>query len=219
MRASWAVGPELTHSAGGFQRNFVSWPRATSSTLIRTSVLRCLLHTWRPVYLRLHTMTRTALCSRRSSCGAGCGACGTRKGENPVRGEPLSDREASATGQVLGKDPGDDRRRTNFFIVSQERETKLRLTRTTWESVERLQAYGLIRRTDFSGRDSFTGRIASFRDKWHAGEVTTPRYALYRNGAGRPALRAMRHALLNPIVPAQPDPLGSGLAAAAVARS
>jgi hypothetical protein len=104
--------------------------------------------------------------------------------------------------------------RANFFIVGQERETKLRLTRTTWDSVERLQAYGLIRRTDVSGRDPATGQIESFRDKWQAGEVTTPRYAFYRDGVKRPALQAMRHALLNPVVPPSPDPMNVAVAAA-----
>ncbi|MEU0081982.1 hypothetical protein ABZY58_29120 [Micromonospora tulbaghiae] len=105
--------------------------------------------------------------------------------------------------------------RTNFFIVSQERETRLRLTRTTWDSIERLQAYGLIRRNDFSGRDPVTGHIESFRDKWQAGEVASPRYAFYRDGVKRPALRAMRNALLNPVVPVPPDPLNVVLTAPA----
>lgn len=97
--------------------------------------------------------------------------------------------------------------RANFFIVSQERETILRLTRTTWDSIERLQAYGLIERTDFSGRDPVTGQIESFRDKWQAGEVTSPKYAFLRDGVKRPAIEAMRQALLNPVSPVRPDPL------------
>lgn len=105
--------------------------------------------------------------------------------------------------------------RKSFFIVSQERETRLRLTRTTWDSVERLQAYGLIQRNDSSGRDPVTGRIESFRDKWQAGEVASPRYAFYRNGVRRPALQTMRRALLNPVVRVPPDPLDGVLAARA----
>ena len=95
----------------------------------------------------------------------------------------------------------------NFFILSQERESNLRLTRTTWNSIERLQAYGLIRRNDFSGRDPFTGTIESFRDKWQAGEVTTPKYAFTLDGVQRPALPVMRDTLLNPVAPIRPDPM------------
>ncbi|MEU5961969.1 hypothetical protein ABZ777_12270 [Micromonospora parva] len=62
--------------------------------------------------------------------------------------------------------------RNSFFIVSREREANLRLTRTAWNSIGRLQAFGLIQRTDYTGRDPYSGTIESFRDKWQAGEVT-----------------------------------------------
>lgn len=86
-------------------------------------------------------------------------------------------------------------------------ESNLQLTCSTWDSVERLQAYGLIRRTDFPGRDPFTGTIESFRDKWLAGEVATPTYAFTLDGVQPPALPVMRHALLNPVAPVRPDPM------------
>lgn len=97
--------------------------------------------------------------------------------------------------------------RAGFWVVSAERETKLRLTRTTWDSIEHLQAYGLIRRTDSPSRDPITGTIESFRDKWQAGEVAPARYAFTLDGVQRPALDVVRQALLNPVTPVRPDPL------------
>jgi hypothetical protein len=97
--------------------------------------------------------------------------------------------------------------RDSFSIVSSERETHLRLTRTTWDSIERLQAFGLIQRTDYGGRDPYTGTIESYRDKWQAGEVTSARYAFTDDGVQRRALPAVRDALLNPVAPVRPDPL------------
>jgi hypothetical protein len=97
--------------------------------------------------------------------------------------------------------------RADFWVVSAERETKLRLTRTTWDSIEHLQAYGLIRRTDSPSRDPITGTIESFRDRWQAGEVAPARYAFTLDGVQRPALDVVRQALLNPVSPVRPDPL------------
>lgn len=95
--------------------------------------------------------------------------------------------------------------RDDFFIVSRAREANLRLTRTTWNSVERLQAFGLIRRTDYSGRDPASGRIESFRDKWQAGEVTPARYAFVPGAVHRPALPTVRNALVGPVASVRPD--------------
>ncbi|MEU7906345.1 hypothetical protein [Actinoplanes sp. NPDC049118] len=105
--------------------------------------------------------------------------------------------------------------RDSFVLLGQHREAKLRLTRTTWDSVERLQAYGLIQRTDDPARDPVTGTVQSYRDKWQAGEVASPTYAFAPEGIRRPALAAMRHALLNPVAPVRPNPLDVLLAAPA----
>ncbi|MFK3982394.1 hypothetical protein ACI2K4_18690 [Micromonospora sp. NPDC050397] len=97
----------------------------------------------------------------------------------------------------------------SFFIVSRERETNLRLTRTTWNSIERLQAFGLIQRTDHPGRDPYSGTIESFRDKWQAGEVIPARYAFVNDGVQQRALPTVRDALTNPVAPVRPDPLNA----------
>lgn len=97
--------------------------------------------------------------------------------------------------------------RASFWVVSAERETRLRLTRTTSDSIEHLQAYGLIERTDFPGRDPVTGTIESFRDRWQAGEVVPARYAFTPDGVQRPALDVVRRCLLNPVAPVRHDPL------------
>ncbi|MFF5293059.1 hypothetical protein [Paractinoplanes globisporus] len=112
--------------------------------------------------------------------------------------------------------------RASFVIVSQERETRLRLKRPTWDSVERLQAYGLIRRTDDTHRNPVTGTIESFRDRWQAGEVATPHYAFTLDGVQRPALAVVRLALENPVAPAWGEMLELdvlGPATAAVPRA
>lgn len=85
----------------------------------------------------------------------------------------------------------------DFFITSRRRVAELRLTRSTWNCIEPLRAYGLITRTDDEGRDPRNGRIASFRDRWQAGEVSSPRYTFTREGVHRPALPTMRAALLD----------------------
>jgi hypothetical protein len=49
MIGSWTICSEKIHLSRVFQRILVSWPSPTSSTSMRTSSLRCLFQTCRPV--------------------------------------------------------------------------------------------------------------------------------------------------------------------------
>ena len=95
----------------------------------------------------------------------------------------------------------------SFAVVSRTRKAHLQLTRTTWDSVERLQAFGLIQRTDSAGRNPVTGTVENFSTKWQAGKVEPTLYDLIDEGVQFPALPTMRNALLNPVAPVRPNPL------------